>query len=78
MSINKNVVSLDKTAEELAKIMVEHLTEMPPNERKARISAGEKVLQGRVKGEDSYFSGNSPIAASKSGIVRTQLAVRGR
>ena len=78
MSTKKHTATLDKTAEELAKIMVEHLTDLSPEERKARISAGEKVLQGRIKGGDSYSSGNSPIASSKTGIVRTPLAARGR
>lgn len=78
MSKKPEIIKLDKTAEELARIMVDHLSEMSPEKRKARISAGEKVLQGRIKGADAYASDSRPTASSKPRISRSPLAARGR
>lgn len=70
---------LQKTARELANIMVEHLSEMSPHERKLRIAAGEKVLQSRIKGGDFTVSSDTPPrASSKHRIVRSPIASRGR
>jgi len=70
--------TLEKTAEDLARIMVEHLGTLSPKERKAKILAGEKVLQGRIKGYDAVSSGKPANASSKPRIARSPLAVRGR
>ena len=70
--------TLEKTAEELARIMVEHLGTLSPKERKARILAGEKVLQGRIKGFVAVSSGKTASASSKPRIVRPPLPARGR
>jgi hypothetical protein len=40
---------LDKTAAALAKVMVEHLSELSDKERQVRIADGEKVMQGRTQ-----------------------------
>jgi hypothetical protein len=70
--------TLEKTAEELARIMVEHLGTLSPKERKAGILAGEKVLQGRIKGFDAGSSGKTANVSSKPRIVRRSLPARGR
>ena len=69
---------LEKTAEDLARIMVEHLGTLSPKERKARILAGEKVLQGRIKAFDAVSSGKPASVSSKPRIARSPLAARGR
>ena len=79
MQRKRESVGLDQTAAELARIMVEHLSEMTPEERKARIENGEKVLQKRAKGEDYIASSDTPpMTSSKSRIVRSPVAARGR
>ena len=72
---------LNKTAEDLTNIMLEHLETLSPKERKAKIAAGEKVLLGRIKtslvGRDAQ-SGKFATSSSKARTSRSPLPARGR
>lgn len=72
--------SLNKTAEELACIMAEHLATLSPDERKARIKAGDEVLKKAMKRAKASPgpAGIGRTVASIGQIFRSPLAARGR
>lgn len=72
---------LTKTAKKLARIMAEHLATFSPEERKARIAAGDAVLKKRSKsvaGRDARLSGTDRTGSSSARTPRSPLAARGR
>ena len=71
--------SIDKKAEELACIMADHLATLSPEQRKARIKAGDEVLRKamkRAKGSGSADIGRT--TPSNGQMLRSPLAARGR
>ncbi len=73
-------LTAQETARELTKILLEHLSELPPKEREKKIKAGQKVMASR-RANAPGVSSVSDNHATTSKISRTfpaPRAARGR
>ena len=68
----KRSLTAKGTAQNLARILTEHLATLSPQERAKRVKAGRKVMASGVA------SGKLSIASSRSESAPLQYAARGR
>lgn len=80
MTTKKKELTARETARELSRVLQEFLSQLPPGERREKISAGKKVMAATK----AKTSGRSPVSDNHAKVLSTRRtfpahpATRGR